>query len=142
VSLYSLLAPNGPTGFGYGSTAERVTEGLDLAGRTVLVTGVNSGLGQEAMRVLALRGAHVIGTARTEQKAREACAGVTGKATGVACELSDPRSVRAAVATVRGMGCGSTRSSRTPGSWRCPPARWRSGGSCSCSRTTWATSCS
>jgi hypothetical protein len=29
----------GPTGFGYGSTAEQVTEGLSLASQTILVTG-------------------------------------------------------------------------------------------------------
>lgn len=105
MSLYSRIAPNGRSGFGYGSTAEQVTEGLDLSGRTVLVTGVNSGLGQEAMRVLALRGARVLGTARTEAKAREAAAGISGgPVTPLACELSDPASVRACVAAVRALG--------------------------------------
>ncbi|HZY05925.1 MAG TPA: hypothetical protein VFF02_20730, partial [Anaeromyxobacteraceae bacterium] len=73
MSLYALFKPNGPSGFGYGSTAEQVTAGLSLRGKTVLVTGCNSGLGQEAMRVLALRGARVVGTARTLDKARAAC---------------------------------------------------------------------
>jgi WW domain-containing oxidoreductase len=41
--------------FGSDSTAEAVTAGLDLAGRTILVTGATSGLGLETMRVLALR---------------------------------------------------------------------------------------
>jgi NAD(P)-dependent dehydrogenase (short-subunit alcohol dehydrogenase family) len=100
MSLLSMLLSNGPTGFGNGSTAEQVTEGLNLAGKTILVTGCNSGLGQEACRVLALRGAHVLGTARTEAKAKEACATFPGKATGYACELSDPASVRACVAAL------------------------------------------
>jgi NAD(P)-dependent dehydrogenase (short-subunit alcohol dehydrogenase family) len=39
----------------------------------------------------------VIGTARTEAKAGEAGASVTGKTVGLACELSDPKSVRACV---------------------------------------------
>lgn len=104
MSLYSMIKPKGANGFGYGSTAEDVTAGLSLEGKTVLVTGCNSGLGLEAMRVLALRGAHVIGTARTEDKAKAACATVTGKTTGVACELSEPASVRAGVAAVKKLG--------------------------------------
>jgi WW domain-containing oxidoreductase len=103
MSLIAYFKPKGPTGFGYGSTASDVTEGVSLAGKTILVTGCNSGLGLETMRVLASRGAHVIGAARTEAKASEAAATVTGKATGVACELSDPASVRACVEAVRSM---------------------------------------
>ena len=51
------------------STAEEVTEGLNLSGMTFAITGANSGLGLETMRVLTLRGAHVIGIARTQAKA-------------------------------------------------------------------------
>ena len=51
-----------------------VHEGIDLSGMTAVVTGANSGLGFETMRVLALRGAHVIGTGRTLEKAESACA--------------------------------------------------------------------
>jgi NAD(P)-dependent dehydrogenase (short-subunit alcohol dehydrogenase family) len=104
MSLYALLKSKGPTGFGYASTASDVTAGVSLAGKTILVTGCNSGLGLETMRVLAARGAHVIGAARTVAKANEAAATAGGKATGVACELSDPASVRACVETVKKMG--------------------------------------
>ena len=78
-----------PTAFGAHSTAEEVTAGLDLTGSTAVVTGCNSGIGYETMRVLALRGAHVIGTARTLDKGREACASVKGKATPAVLELTD-----------------------------------------------------
>ena len=44
----------------------------DQTGRTALVTGANSGLGIETARALAGRGAHVIMTARSEVKGREA----------------------------------------------------------------------
>src|SRR5262245_12822285 len=54
--------------FGASSTAEDVTSGLDLRGRTALVTGATSGLGLETARVLALRGAHVIVAGRTLER--------------------------------------------------------------------------
>lgn len=79
--------PVGP--FGPTSTGEEVTTGLDLSGKVALVTGCNSGLGYETMRVLALRGAHVLGTGRTLEKASKACAGIEGKTTPLALELSD-----------------------------------------------------
>src|SRR5271156_4638113 len=101
VSIISIVSKNGPTGFGYSSTAEDVTAGLSLAGKTILVTGCNSGLGLETMRVLALRGAHVIGTSRTQAKADAAGRSVGGKTTGLACELADPRSVRACIAAIQ-----------------------------------------
>ncbi len=78
--------PRGP--FGVTSTAEEVTEGLNLDGKHVVVTGCNSGLGLETMRVLAGRGAHVIGTARTAEKAESACASIDGKTTPIVLELS------------------------------------------------------
>jgi NAD(P)-dependent dehydrogenase (short-subunit alcohol dehydrogenase family) len=94
--------PVGP--FGAKSTAEEVTAGLDLTGRTALVTGANSGLGFETMRVLALRGAHVIGTARTLERAREACDRVQGRTTPVALELTDFDGVVACAAEVQRLG--------------------------------------
>jgi WW domain-containing oxidoreductase len=104
MSLYGLFAGKGPSGFGYRSTAEQVTEGLSLAGKTVLLTGCNSGLGFEAMRVLVLRGAKVIGTARSLDKAEQACAQVGGETVPVACELSEPASVRACIEAVTRTG--------------------------------------
>ena len=78
--------------FGKKPTAEIVTEGIDLTGKTAVVTGCNSGLGLETLRVLALRGAHVIGTGRTMEKAQAACESVRGNTTPVVLELSDLQS--------------------------------------------------
>ncbi len=100
MSLSSLFSKPGPSGFGYGSTAEDVTRDLDLKNKTILITGCTSGLGQETARVLALRGARVIGTARSEDKAREALSALKGSTMGLACELADPASVRACVERV------------------------------------------
>ncbi|MEE9383942.1 MAG: SDR family oxidoreductase [Nannocystaceae bacterium] len=103
MSLYALFTGPGPSGFGYSSTADDVTEGLDLTGKTYLITGCNSGLGLEAMRVLGRRGAHVIAAARSRDKAEVALAGVSSAGTPVACDLSDPGSVRACIEAVRGL---------------------------------------
>lgn len=104
MSLYASLAGTGPSGFGYGSTAEQVAAGLDLHGRRYLVTGAPSGIGLESARVLAARGATVLCAARTVEKAAAAAASIAPTAVPVACELSDPASVRACVAEVRAMG--------------------------------------
>lgn len=94
--------PVGP--YGAKSTAEEVTDGMDLTGKTALVTGCNSGVGFETMRVLALRGAHVIGTGRTLEKAQTACDSMAGHTTAVALELSDFESCLACAETVKAMG--------------------------------------
>ena len=104
MSLYGLFQGKGPSGFGYNSTSNEVTEGLDLSGKTYLLTGCNSGLGAETLRVLTMRGARVLGAARSQEKAAKACSAVTGDAIPVVCELSEPASVRAAVASVQSMG--------------------------------------
>ncbi len=87
------------------STADEVTAGLDLSGTTALVTGATSGLGLETLRVLALRGAHVIATGRSRERAQEAItsAGATGRATPLALDLADWATVVAAAAEVRAL---------------------------------------
>ena len=104
MSIFSAFATKGPTGFSNASTAGDVTAGLSLNGKTMLVTGCNSGLGLETMRVLALRGAHVIGTARTQDKAAQAARSIQGKATGLACELEDPTSILNCITAIKAAG--------------------------------------
>ncbi len=75
------------------STAEEVTAGLDLKGKLAVVTGCTSGIGFETMRVLALRGAYVVGTSRSLERAQAACNKVIGITSPVALDLADPESV-------------------------------------------------
>jgi NAD(P)-dependent dehydrogenase (short-subunit alcohol dehydrogenase family) len=101
MGLLASLKSRGPSGFGASSTAEDVTAGLDLSGKTFLLTGCNSGIGQETLRVLRLRGANVLAAARTEAKAKEAIDACAAGAVPLACELSEPGSVRACVEAVK-----------------------------------------
>jgi NAD(P)-dependent dehydrogenase (short-subunit alcohol dehydrogenase family) len=97
-------APDSNAGpFGKESTGEEVTAGLDLSGKTVLITGANSGLGYETMRVLAMRGAHIIAVARTMEKAQKACDSIEGKTTPVACELTDFNSIVESTETIKAL---------------------------------------
>lgn len=93
--------PVGP--FGRDSTAEEVTAGLDLSGQTALVTGSNSGIGHETARVLALRGAHVICAARTEEKAQGACDSIGADTTPSVFDLADWPSIVGAAAIIRAL---------------------------------------
>lgn len=68
----------------------------DLAGRTFLVTGANSGIGRETVRGLADRGARVYLACRSEAKARSAIEEMRGGSLEfVALDLGDLSSVRA-----------------------------------------------
>ena len=83
------------------STAEEVTAGADLSGKLAVVTGCTSGIGFETMRVLAMRGAWVVGTSRALQRAEAACARVRGTTTALQLELSDYESVIACANAIR-----------------------------------------
>lgn len=103
-SLMAQVSGYSRSKFNEDSTAEEVTAGLDLTGKTILVTGANSGLGYETMRVLALRGAHVLAAARTHEKAEKAAKSVAGKVTPLVCELTDFDSVVACAMSVETIG--------------------------------------
>jgi WW domain-containing oxidoreductase len=105
MSVWASLKGKGASGFGYGSTAEQVTAGLDLSARTYLLTGVTTGIGAETMRVLCKRGARVIAAARTAERAQQAANRIGAeRVDAVACELSEPSSVRECVAAVGELG--------------------------------------
>ena len=73
----------------------------DQTGRTFLVTGANTGIGYEAARVLAARGARVLFGCRDETRARAAMATIAGATPGadldfIPLDQADLASVRAA----------------------------------------------
>lgn len=86
-------APIG-SGFGATSTAEEVIQGIDLSGRTAIVTGGYAGIGLETTRVLSAAGATVIVPARTPDKARANLAGLPRVELGK-LDLQDPASIDA-----------------------------------------------
>ncbi|MDB5456912.1 MAG: shikimate dehydrogenase [Caulobacter sp.] len=87
--------------FGATSTTDDVLDGVDLAGKRVLVTGASAGLGVETARALAAHGARVIGAARDLDKARRATETVRAQAANggslelVELDLANLASVRA-----------------------------------------------
>ncbi|XP_074576245.1 short-chain dehydrogenase TIC 32 B, chloroplastic-like [Curcuma longa] len=90
----------GPSGFGSASTAEQVTDGIDASRLTVIITGGSSGIGAEAARVMALRGAHVIIGARNIEAANGVRQSIlqstpSARIEIIQIELSSLKSVRA-----------------------------------------------
>src|SRR3954466_13791697 len=78
----------------------------DQTGRTVLITGANSGLGLRTAEVLAGKGARVLLACRSAERGAKALEQVRAAAAGAAPELvpldlSELASVRAAAASVR-----------------------------------------
>ena len=76
-------------------TARWTTDSIpSLAGKTVIITSANSGIGLEAARVFAAKDAHVVFAVRDEKKGRDAAATVTGSTEVRPLDLADLRSVR------------------------------------------------
>jgi NAD(P)-dependent dehydrogenase (short-subunit alcohol dehydrogenase family) len=87
------------------STTDDVLEGVDLSGRTAVITGASGGLGLETARALAAHGAAVVLAARDDAKTAAARDTILGQVPGaqvdtVHLDLSSLASVRAAAADV------------------------------------------
>ena len=67
----------------------------ELKGRTIVVTGANSGIGLAAARTFAQRGAHVVLAVRSAEKGEQAAATIEGSTEVRPLDLADLSSVRA-----------------------------------------------
>jgi NAD(P)-dependent dehydrogenase (short-subunit alcohol dehydrogenase family) len=68
------------------TTTDEVIEGVDLSGKTAVITGATTGLGQETARTLAAAGAHVVVCGRTEEKCDAAMATIRESVPGASLE--------------------------------------------------------
>lgn len=82
------------SGFDHTSTAQDVIKGINLSGKTVIVTGGYAGIGLETVKVFVAAGAQVIVPARDIQKAANNLKGLE-RVTIEEMDLMDPESIDA-----------------------------------------------
>ncbi|SDT87281.1 NAD(P)-dependent dehydrogenase, short-chain alcohol dehydrogenase family [Verrucomicrobium sp. GAS474] len=99
------LTPQSPIGSGFHveTTSAEVIRGLDLTGKTAIVTGGYAGIGLETARTLAGAGASVIVPARDLEKAKANLRGFPGIETAF-LDLLDPDSIDAFAASFLASG--------------------------------------
>jgi NAD(P)-dependent dehydrogenase (short-subunit alcohol dehydrogenase family) len=88
------------------TTALQVVDGVDLSGKTCVITGASSGLGRESARALATAGAHVVLTGRNPRSLSDAQKWVHDEVpqaltSTVHLDLASLTSVRAAAAAIQ-----------------------------------------
>jgi len=88
------------SGFHAKSEPQEILAGIDLAGKTVIVTGGYSGIGLETTRALADAGATVIVPVRDAAKAEENLSTIEGDVSSAKMDLADLDSVRAFASSV------------------------------------------
>lgn len=75
-------------------TTSTLTSLPDMSGRTVVITGANSGIGREAARALAGAGARVVLAVRSAEKGRDAAGAIGGETEVRRLNLASLESVR------------------------------------------------
>ena len=103
--------------------AADVLAGIDLSGKTMIVTGGHSGIGIETVRALAGAGASVICASRDVDRAATELAGVAGKVSVARMDLADVASVQAFADDVVASGVTIDALINNAGIMACPLAR-------------------
>jgi len=93
-NYYGALQQPIGSGFDAASTATEVIQGIDLSGKTAIVTGGYAGIGVATVKALAAAGAAVYVPARTPEKAKKNLAGIPN-VTVLEMDLMDPASIDA-----------------------------------------------
>ncbi|WP_375499791.1 SDR family NAD(P)-dependent oxidoreductase [uncultured Jatrophihabitans sp.] len=88
--------------FSAASTADEVADGIDLSGRTAVVTGASSGIGIETARTLARHGAAVTLAVRDTAAGEQAAASIDGAVDVRRLDLADRASIAEFVAAWAG----------------------------------------
>lgn len=120
------------TSYGATTTTDEILDGVDLSGRRIVVTGASSGLGEEATRALASKGASVTMLARSPEK-NAAAAERIGQSVPDAdltfgtLDLSSFASVRACAASLLASGGGIDVLMNNAGVMACPEGRTADG---------------
>ncbi len=83
------------TAFNKDTTTDEVLDGIDLTGKTVVITGGTSGLGEESARAMAAKGAKVTITGRNLEKAQAVADRIDGDVSVEELELGSFTSIRA-----------------------------------------------
>lgn len=119
------LSDQTPTGSGFHakSTADEVLDSVDLTGKTAIVTGGYSGIGVETVRALAKKGASVIVPVRSQKKAQDTLASLSGDITTAPMDLSDLSSVRSFTDQVKDAHSQLDLLINNAGVMACPEAR-------------------
>ena len=115
----------------------------DQSGRTAVVTGANSGIGEIAARELARKGATVVIACRNTEKGEQAATRIREAAPGAEVEVA--KLDLADLSSVHAFAEGLEHDSldlliNNAGRWRSRAARPRTASRCSSGPTTWGTS--
>ena len=116
-----------PSGIDPHTPAGDLLKGVDLSGKTAIVTGGYSGIGLETVRALANAGARVIVPARSRDKASKALASVSGEIEIADMDLADIASVKRFTDSISNSGVALHLLINNAGIMACPLSRTAAG---------------